>query len=312
MDATDRDLIIRTVLAEGGSKASPDEQAAIAHVIKNRMGDPQYGSGVRDVLFQKNAFEPWGAGMRTNNPMRFDAKSDDYANTAKVVDDVLAGKSDDPTHGADRFQQPEIVNQRYRMGRVSASALAPKDAQRIGSQVFWSTRKNDQSLLDEFYKGKQPQPAQTATATPEVPITASAPDHNALLDEFYPSKPQTAGLEPGAVAAADKAKQAAAAPAEIPQAAIPDAIPMGRESIPVSPEVGKAFSWIGQHPIQGAALGASLPLAAGAGELAPAIPAAAGMAGHLFTKVAPYAIPAEIYRGGQDVINLVNLIRSHF
>jgi len=103
----DRDCIIRTVLAEGGTNASPVERAAITHVIMNRLHAGSaggYADSVPGVLFQKNAFEPWGLKRdNPNHPMRFDASSQVYADTAKTVDGVLSGSVPDPTGGADRF-----------------------------------------------------------------------------------------------------------------------------------------------------------------------------------------------------------------
>ncbi len=271
MDPTDRDLMIRTVLAEAGAKASPEEKAAVAHVIVNRLGDPQYGATVRDVLFQRNAFEPWGAGMKTNSPMRFDAQSPDYADTGKIVDDVLSGKNADLTHGADRFQQPEIVNQRYRSGRVSQSSLAPNDAQRIGSQVFWSTRKNDQDLLSEFYRNAPTTAsAQTATAESEAAPAVQSPqpaaNDDALLGEFYSGK-------------AEQPTAATEAPAKTEEPTIAEAAKQTRQGqvLPGQQQAGflpyvrySLQHLISQHPYAATAMaaGMNLPTLAGASVIA--------------------------------------------
>ncbi len=228
MDPADRDLIIRTVLAESGSKGSPDEQSAVAHVILNRMGNPQYGTNVRDVLFQKNAFEPWGAGFNSNNPMRFKAGSAAYKNAGDVVDAAVAG-GDDPSGGADRFQQPEIVNQRIAKGQLKASEAAPKTAKRIGNQVFWSTGDQPVSkadyghlLEDETAPAKvagesvptssnigpqdyasllEDKLPQNAAAEPTQPITGTAQVESHPLQEFIGEHPYIAGGLAGVAAA---------------------------------------------------------------------------------------------------------------
>ncbi len=313
MDSAERDLLIRTVAMEA-NKGDPKEQAAVAHVIMNRIGDPQYGKSMKDVIYQRGAFESWGHAnlldpKSKNKPQFYQPGVPAYDQAAKVVDGVLSGDIADPTNGADRFQEPKTVNARIAAGRVAKSEAAPKDAQRIGTQVFWSTsplsqRKITNDAYADLYRSKQPS-GQEASAGGDVPADTK------IGPEAYADLFRSGGeREPGAEAAGTAKREPLA---EIPQAAVPDAIPWGGQSVPVSPGVGEAYSWAGQHPVGAAALGASLPLAVGAGEMAPAIPAMASAAKPLLKYGAHWGLPTELVgRGGQDIKDLYNLIRSHF
>ncbi len=173
---SDHDLLTRTVLAEAGPDASPVEQAAVAHVVLNRLGRDDYPKTMSGVLFQKNAFEPWGL-KRTapNNPMRYSADDPSYARASQVVDGALSGAMPDPTNGADRFQNPDVVAQRRQRGLVSKNVdLAPSGALRIGPQAYWATptpppqkvAQNDAggSTEDFFQRLTGPPPATPDTA----------------------------------------------------------------------------------------------------------------------------------------------------
>ncbi len=143
----DRDLIIRTVLAEAGPNASANEQAAVAHVILNRLkvgSAGGYADNVSGVLHQRNGFESWANKKGQNYPMQYGPNSPAYPAAAKVVDGVLSGSIADPTGGADRFQNDTIVKQRIKAGTVSSQVQpAPDNAQKIGQQKFWNSNPDD-------------------------------------------------------------------------------------------------------------------------------------------------------------------------
>ena len=58
LSEADRDLMIRTVMAEAGNQPLSG-QAGVAHVIQNRVNDGGYGDGVRGVITKPWQFEPW-------------------------------------------------------------------------------------------------------------------------------------------------------------------------------------------------------------------------------------------------------------
>jgi hypothetical protein len=107
MTPQERDLAIRTMLAEAGENASPAALAAVANVILNRAQAGRYGGkSVRDVVLAKNQFEPWSPGSG-NDPRRFDAKSEAYQRAAGLLDGARFGVIPDVTNGATHFYAPK-------------------------------------------------------------------------------------------------------------------------------------------------------------------------------------------------------------
>src|ERR1700688_4394369 len=112
LSAQDRDLLTRTVLSEAGTDGAPG-MAAVASVIKNRIASGNYGASPSDVVLQPGEFSAWGL-PRTdpNSPSRWSTKNPDYQKAAALVDSVWAGKTPDPTGGADHYLNPAIVKAR--------------------------------------------------------------------------------------------------------------------------------------------------------------------------------------------------------
>ncbi len=306
VSAGDRDLMIRTVLAEAGPKASPVEQAAISHVILNRVGRGGFGDSVGQVVLAPHQFEPWGLRRNAaNHPLGFDAKSPAYAGAAQVVDGVLSGKTPDPTGGADHFLQPETVQGRVKSGSMAWPSWAKGNGLRIGQHAFYSVPSKDDDLLNTFYgpdKAADAAPGPNQSASPQAPPVA---DNKALLDEFYPANksPATQVAGEGGPAAPKEP------PSSIPQSTVPEAIP-SNESIPVHPELAKTYQWAQQNPGKAAALGASLPLAMGAGEALPVIPMAASAVSGLAARAAPLAAKGAGLVGLEEIFNNFQGVRS--
>jgi hypothetical protein len=93
-----RDYGIRTVLAEAGAE-SEQGQAAVAHVIRNRVNSGRWGDNAQDVVLAPRQFSPWNM-TDGNDPRRFKPDSPEYQRVAKLWDDVHAGTIEDPTRGA--------------------------------------------------------------------------------------------------------------------------------------------------------------------------------------------------------------------
>jgi hypothetical protein len=105
----DRDLITRTVIGEADDQSS-EGQAAVAHVILNRLNSGQYGKGASDVILQRHAFEPWST--RARELSTIDPRSDHYQKVAQNIAPVLAGDHEDNTGGATHFLSPKIMASR--------------------------------------------------------------------------------------------------------------------------------------------------------------------------------------------------------
>lgn len=225
--ASDRDLMIRTVVSESGDEP-PVGQAGVAHVILNRLLTPdKYGDSVGGVVKRRGAFEPWGLPKEhPNNPMRVDPNSAAYRQAALIVDGVLSGQVKDPTGGATHFLQPEIVTSRVQSGQLKEW---PK----------WAQAETVQLGRHSFYRPDGAPP----NADPNY-------SDDAILRRYSPVQPSAA---PGAVPAAagggdprysDEAilgrygggKTAAAPPVAAPSVAAP--ADLGPDAIPLPPRDG--------------------------------------------------------------------------
>lgn len=129
----DRDLIVRTVIGEAANEPVQG-QAAVAHVIFNRLNAGEWGKTPSDVVLAKGQFEPWQ--VRSRELLAIDPASPEYKNAARVVDSVVSRETPDPTGGATYFLQPDIVR-----------------ARRGGTLPSWASGKNKQIGAHTFYYG---------------------------------------------------------------------------------------------------------------------------------------------------------------
>jgi len=135
IDPRHRDLLIRTVFGEAANQ-SPEGQAAVAAVIKNRMQAGRYGgSDVPGVVLAKGQFEPWSnpearAGMQGLSP-----EDPRYQKIGAIVDQVRAGQMPDPTGGATHFYAPKA---QAALGRQPPSWAAGQQGQPIGDHTFYA------------------------------------------------------------------------------------------------------------------------------------------------------------------------------
>lgn len=169
LSAKDLDLMTRTILSEAGPNASAAEQAAIAHVILNRVGNPDYAPTVSGVVRQKGQFEPWslprqGPGS-DNHPSKWDAKSAAYQTASAIAQGAASGAIDDPTEGADHFLQPETVQQRVKAGKMAWPSWAQDgQGQRIGQHAFYKPQGDDSADRAAILKAYQEKPPGTVPA----------------------------------------------------------------------------------------------------------------------------------------------------
>lgn len=132
MSPASRDLLVRTVIGEAANEPD-DGQAAVAHVIMNRVNAGKYGKDVPNVVLAKGQFEPWQTRANELRSIRPDDPT--YRRASQIVDRVIAGDMPDPTAGATHFLNPDIVRQR-RGGTLPAWAQG--DGQKIGAHAFYA------------------------------------------------------------------------------------------------------------------------------------------------------------------------------
>lgn len=189
MTPQERDLITRTVIGEAGDQP-PEGQAAVAHVILNRLNSKKFGDSVARVIFQPNAFEPWST--RAGELVRIPRNSEPYKAVSALVDAVEKGDVPDPTGGATHFMNEDIVKKRN-AGRVP-QAWAQGEGLKIGAHTFFKPGDSDTTpdYLSLFEKNKTA-PAASAPAKQE-----GEPDYLSLFEKNVPAMPQ-----PKAAAQAD-------------------------------------------------------------------------------------------------------------
>ena len=128
----DRDLMIRTILAEAGDQG-PQGQAAVASTILNRVAAGKYGKTASDVVLAPGQFEPWST--RSKELMGYKQNSADYQNVGDIVDMVASGDVPDQTNGATHFLNADIVQQRTG-GKLPDWAAKP--VAKIGAHTFYA------------------------------------------------------------------------------------------------------------------------------------------------------------------------------
>lgn len=177
---SDRDMMIRTVIGEADDQP-PVGQAAVAHVILNRVAKGEWGDSPSSVVLARGQFEPWQTRARELIGIKPDSTR--YQKVAGVVDDVLAGNTPDPTGGMTHFLQPDIVRRR-RGGSLPDWASGP--GLRIGDHVFYAPEGRTATAQEPDYvsdwlpkKGRAaaaapaPSPAAPAQAAPEEDLVGA-------------------------------------------------------------------------------------------------------------------------------------------
>lgn len=171
MDAVDRDLAIRTVLAEASGQG-PEGMAAVAHVIRNRSAVGRYGGkSVGEVVTAKNQFEPWndvGAG-KPNDPMGYAPTDPGYQRAAKIVDAVFSGALPDPTRGATHFYAPKAQSD---LGRKAPSWAKGQQGLKIGDHMFYAP----DGTVSDLSQGMGEISQNPDAATPKLDPSANMPD----------------------------------------------------------------------------------------------------------------------------------------
>jgi hypothetical protein len=129
-----RDMLIRTVLGEAANQ-SPEGQAAVAAVIRNRMQAGRYGgTDVPSVVQAKGQFEPWGNPEARAGMLAYSQQDPRYQQVGNIVDQVISGQAPDPTNGATHFFAPKA---QAALGR-NAPAWAQGPGLPIGGHTFYA------------------------------------------------------------------------------------------------------------------------------------------------------------------------------
>lgn len=146
LSAKDKDLMVRTILGEAAQEG-PRGQAAVAHVILNRVASGDYGKSAGQVVLAPNQFEPWST--RSKELLAISPASPAYRETSDIVDMARSGDIPDPTNGATHFLNPQIVMQR-RGGSLPSWAQTP--IAKIGNHTFFAPQGKVVDPMDAINK----------------------------------------------------------------------------------------------------------------------------------------------------------------
>ena len=104
LSSKDRDRIIRTMIGEAEGE---DEigQAAIAHIIFNRLASGKFGKTINHIT-RPSQFSAWLTNKHGNKRVNVSKDSDTYKNMSIVLDKVLSGEIADPTNFATHYWSP--------------------------------------------------------------------------------------------------------------------------------------------------------------------------------------------------------------
>jgi spore germination cell wall hydrolase CwlJ-like protein len=147
MAPDDRDALIKTIAGEAGSEG-PDGQAAVAHVVANRLAAGGYGNSVYDIVHAPAAgvnpkqgyheFSLWNPVNKGGNlqPQRLDPSSSQYQAIGDIVDRVHNGEIPDPTGGATHYWARSMGDQPPRSWGTWGPLAVAQNRRVIGNQIF--------------------------------------------------------------------------------------------------------------------------------------------------------------------------------
>lgn len=172
---TDIDLLTRAVAAE--AQDQPDDgQAAVAHVVLNRLAAGGYGGNTLGQIVMSGSSTPSPQFEPTGNPSSafYSLRSTDpaYQHAAQIVQGVLSGDTPDPTNGATNFYAPKA---QAALGRQPPTWAKGDPLATIGGHVFYAPK----GTVDRGQVTAANRPPQADNVpnlgSPDLPALAYAP-----------------------------------------------------------------------------------------------------------------------------------------
>jgi len=178
VSSDDAMLMARTMWSEN-KDATPDEYAAMANVMRNRVQSGNFGGNtMSQVIFSPNQFQGWNDPNAKNYPMKAPLRSPAFQSAYRIASDVMGG-NEDLTNGAINFHAASMnPPPKWAKGR---------QARQIGATKFYGPEPKpdiapeDQATIDKFYPAQKPQQAAPSTA----PVTD---EDKARIERFYPTQ----------------------------------------------------------------------------------------------------------------------------
>ncbi|MCD0415683.1 cell wall hydrolase [Rubrivivax sp. JA1024] len=171
----DRDLAIRTIIAEAGDQPTAG-QTAVAAVLRNRAASGRYGGNTLEgVILKPYAFEPWNTPEGRAKMAAIPETDPRYVAAGKALDAAYFGE--DPTNGATHFVAPKA---QAALGR-QMPAWASGAGTTIGDHVFYSP--------DRQTSAPAPQAAPQASPQTTAPTSPAIADVARVLANPYTPAP---------------------------------------------------------------------------------------------------------------------------
>ena len=132
---SDLDLVTRTALAEGGVDGDAGI-AAVANVVRNRLGSGQFGATPSDIVLAPNQFSAWSLPANDpNNPNRFSPQNPQYQHAAQIVGSIFSGQVPDITGGAQYYGNLPVIAS---SGKPMPTFTQYPQTAQIGRQTFFA------------------------------------------------------------------------------------------------------------------------------------------------------------------------------
>ncbi|MBL1435582.1 MAG: conjugal transfer protein TraG N-terminal domain-containing protein [Rhodobacteraceae bacterium] len=107
LSAYERDVVARTILAEGGGGDDYEAMGYAALAIKNRSEAPGWGDDPAEVAMNQDQFNAWKPDASGNTAAAgYSKESPEYQNAARIADLVFSGQLEDPTGGSTQYSSP--------------------------------------------------------------------------------------------------------------------------------------------------------------------------------------------------------------
>jgi len=175
---SDLDMIARTVIGEAGNQP-PIGQAAVAHVILNRMNSGKWGNDAASVVLAPKQFEAWSD--HPDQLRSIPQNSAQYQRALEIARQAASGQTEDPTGGAMNFANVDTVQRRGNqsaMGWINGMTNVTK----IGDHTFGNAagsppasntqppQMSDADIIQQYLKpGADVPAAQVPPSAPTVP-----------------------------------------------------------------------------------------------------------------------------------------------
>jgi hypothetical protein len=180
LSPSDLDIMARTMI---GEDPTPDGQAAVAHVMLNRLQSGQYGDSMTGIALAPNQFEPWSS--RAGELVGISPASASYRRAYEIARSAYNGETPDETGGATHFINKKLQTS---MGRNVPSWAQGTPIAQVGAHSYYAPqgRVTSKPMADPFQEFKTEDAPQSA-----APVIAPSGNSGDPFQEFSTIAPDS-------------------------------------------------------------------------------------------------------------------------